>query len=200
MSKAKKPIVVMIAAVGTAGGNQKVIGDGKRLPWHLPKDLKFFRRVTINHTVIMGRKTYESFGKRALPKRKNIVITRNADYIAEGCSVYHSLQSALDACSDEKRVFIIGGGEIYSQAIKVADEIILTEILDQNQNDNLFPLFAGTIFFPEIDESIWKITRPGKQKFLASNKISALLNSQAKKKVSQRALYFRVVGYKRIKK
>ena len=83
----------MIAAVGTVGDNQKVIGDGKRLPWHLPKDLKFFRRVTINHTVIMGRKTYESFGKRALPKRKNIVITRNADYVAEGCSVYHSLQS-----------------------------------------------------------------------------------------------------------
>jgi dihydrofolate reductase len=193
---AKKPIIVMIAAVGTMPNNEKVIGDGDRLPWHLPRDLRFFRRVTLNHTVIMGRKTYESFGKRPLPKRNNIVITRNKNYVAEGCSVCHSIEQALELSKDKEKVYIIGGGEIYKQAKEFADEILLTEIIDENHNDNLFPLFHGTVFFPEIDESEWKLVRPGKKKFLASNKFPI---TKQKSKVSQRALYFRVVGYKRKK-
>src|SRR3972149_2251448 len=120
----KKPKVIIIAAVGPAPNNQRIIGDGNRLPWHLPRDLRFFRRVTINHTVIMGRKTYESFGKRPLPKRDNIVITRNVDYVANGCTVYHSLEEALSAVNDKEKVFIIGGGGIYRQEIKKLGEIL----------------------------------------------------------------------------
>jgi dihydrofolate reductase len=189
----KKPKVIIIAAVGPAPNNQRIIGDGNRLPWHLPRDLRFFRRVTINHTVIMGRKTYESFGKRPLPKRDNIVITRNLDYIAIGCTVYHSLEEALSAVKDKDKVFIIGGGDIYRQAMKFADEILLTEIIDKNKNLNLFPLFKGTVYFPEINENEWKLIRPGKLLYLASNKFPV----EKKQKLSQRALYFRVIGYKR---
>jgi dihydrofolate reductase len=189
----KKPKVIIIAAVGPAPNNKRIIGDGNRLPWHLPRDLRFFRRVTINHTVMMGRKTYESFGKRPLPKRDNIVITRNMNYIANGCTVYHSLEEALSAVKDKDKVFIIGGGDIYRQAMKFADEILLTEIIDKNKNLNLFPLFKGTVYFPEIDENEWKLTRPGKLLYLASNKFPV----EKKQKLSQRALYFRVIGYKR---
>ena len=145
----------------------------------------------------MGRKTFESFGKRPLPKRRNIVVTRNPDYVAEGCFVYHSLQDAVTASDNEKQVFIIGGGEIYTQAMEIADEIILTQIIDENKNENLFPLFTGTIFFPEIDNSKWALTRSGKRDFLASNKISKQLNPAAKKKVSQRGLFFRATRYER---
>lgn len=195
---AKIPKIIIIAAVGPSANDKKVIGDGKRLPWQLPKDLKFFRRVTLNHTVIMGRKTFESFHKKPLPKRRNIVITRNTDYSAEGCNVFHSLQEAIDTCSNEKQVFIIGGGEIYNQAMNIANGIILTEIIDENKNQNLFPLFSGTIFFPEIDESKWELTKLSKGKFLASSKVTKMLSSKVKKKLSQRALYFRVLRYKRI--
>ncbi len=186
----------MIAAVGTLSDNKKIIGDGDKLPWHLPRDLRFFRRVTLNHTVIMGRKTYESFGKRPLPKRNNIVITRNKNYIAEGCKVCHSIEEALELSKDQEKVYVIGGGEIYKQAKEFADEVLLTEIIDENYNQNLFPLFTGTVFFPEINESEWKIVRPGKKKFLAANKFPII---KQKSKVAQRALYFRVVGYKRKK-
>ena len=142
----------------------------------------------------MGRKTYESFGKRPLPKRNNIVITRNMDYVANGCTVYHSLEEALSAVSDKNKVFIIGGGDIYRQAMKYADEILLTEIIDKNKNLNLFPLFKGTVFFPEINENEWKLIRPGKLLYLASNKFPV----EKKQKLAQRALYFRIIGYKRI--
>lgn len=191
---AKKPIIVMIAAVGTMPNNQKVIGDGDRLPWHLPRDLRFFRRVTLNHTVIMGRKTYESFGKRPLPKRNNIVITRNKNYVAEGCTVCYSIEQAIELSKGEEKIYIIGGGEIYKQGKEFADEVLLTEIIDENHNDNLFPLFNGTVFFPEIEASDWVLVRMGKKKYLASNKFPIV---KQKLKVSQRALYFRVVGYKR---
>lgn len=191
----KKNRVIIIAAVGPGPNGKRVIGDGNKLPWHLPRDLRFFRRVTLNHTVIMGRKTYESFGKRPLPKRENIVITRNSDYQAPSCLVFHSLEKALEAVKDREEVFIIGGGEIYSQAMKYADEILLTEIIDKNPNLNLFPLFKGTIYFPDINENEWKLVRPGKQMFLASNKFPV----EKKQKISQRALYFRVVKYKKQK-
>lgn len=191
----KKNRVIIIAAVGPGPNGKRVIGDGNKLPWHLPRDLRFFRRVTLNHTVIMGRKTYESFGKRPLPKRENIVITRNSNYQAPSCLVFHSLEKALEAVKDREEVFIIGGGEIYSQAMKYADEILLTEIIDKNPNLNLFPLFKGTIYFPDINENEWKLVRPGKQMFLASNKFPV----EKKQKISQRALYFRVVKYKKQK-
>ncbi|OIR00960.1 dihydrofolate reductase [mine drainage metagenome] len=191
----KMPTVIMIAAVGQAANGKKIIGDDAKLPWHLPRDLRFFRRLTLGHTVVMGRKTFESFGKRPLPKRNNIVISRNKEYVAEGCKVFHSIQDAINNVSGEERIFIIGGGEIYTQSMKFADQIILTEIIDQNKNDNLFPLFYGNVFFPEIGED-WKIVKPGKQLFLASNKFPI---TQKKQKVAERALYFRVVWYKRKK-
>lgn len=191
----KKHRVIIIAAVGPGPNGKRVIGDGNKLPWHLPRDLRFFRRVTINHTVIMGRKTFESFGKRPLPKRENIVISRNNEYQAPSCLVFHSLEAALEAVKDREEVFIIGGGEIYSQAMKYADEILLTEIIDRNPNFNLFPLFKGTVYFPDINETEWKLVRPGKRIYLASNKFPV----EKKQKVSQRALYFRVVKYKKQK-
>ena len=104
-----------------------VIGNAGTMPWHIPEDLKHFKTVTTGAAVIMGRKTFESIG-RALPKRRNIVITRQPDYVAAGCTVVPSLDAALKAAGAEPRVFIIGGGEIYRQALPLADRLWITEI------------------------------------------------------------------------
>jgi dihydrofolate reductase len=129
--------------VATAQNN--VIGNDNDLIWHLPADLKHFKSVTSGSSILMGRKTYESIG-RPLPKRENIIITRQADLTIEGCVVANSLQEAIDKAKSEE-VFIIGGGEIYKQAIEIADKIYLTKIHQD---------FEGDTVFPEIDSSTWK--------------------------------------------
>ena len=136
----KISIVVAIAA-------NNAIGKDNQLLWRLPNDLKHFKQITSGHTIIMGRKTYDSVGK-PLPNRRNIVITRQNINI-DGCEVVKSLDSALALCADEPEVFIVGGAEIYKQAILLTDTIYLT-IVHHN--------FEGDTYFPEIKADEWKET------------------------------------------
>jgi dihydrofolate reductase len=113
-----------------------VIGNDNSLIWHLPADLKHFKNLTTNNTIVMGRKTYESIGK-ALPNRRNIIITRQEDYNPEDCEVVSSLEEALLLCAEN--CFIIGGGQIYKQSIDMADKIYLTLIDEEFEGDTYFP-------------------------------------------------------------
>ncbi len=111
-----------------AMSENRVIGKEGQLPWRLPEDLKRFRKITLGHPVIMGRKTFESIGK-ALPQRQNIVVTRQTDFFAEGVQVVHSLEAAIEACEGKcDELFVIGGAEIYRKAFPRIDCLYLTEI------------------------------------------------------------------------
>jgi dihydrofolate reductase len=137
--------VYLVAAVAANG----VIGADGKLPWRLPEDLKHFKALTLGHPVIMGRKTWESLGK-PLPGRENIVVTRAAGYDAPGASVASSLDGALALCAGEPTAFVIGGGELYAEALPVADGLVLTEI----QRD-----YAGDARFPPYDRAAWRETQ-----------------------------------------
>ena len=139
------PRVYLVAAVAANG----VIGANGRLPWHLPEDLRHFKSLTLGHPVIMGRRTWESLG-RALPGRENIVVTRAPGYQAPGASVAASLDAALALCAGEPTAFVIGGGELYAEALAVADGLVLTEI----QRD-----YPGDARFPDYDRSAWRETQ-----------------------------------------
>jgi len=139
------PRVYLVAAVAA----NRVIGANGKLPWHLPEDLKHFKTLTLGHPVVMGRKTWESLGK-ALPGRENIVVTRAPGYEAPGASVASSLDAALALCAGEPTVFVIGGGELYAEALSVADGLLLTEI----QRD-----YAGNARFPAYDRAAWRETQ-----------------------------------------
>ena len=139
------PRVYLVAAVAANG----VIGANGRLPWHLPEDLRHFKSLTLGHPVIMGRRTWESLG-RALPGRENIVVTRAPGYEAPGASVAASLDAALALCAGEPTAFVIGGGELYAEALAVADGLVLTEI----QRD-----YPGDARFPDYDRSAWRETQ-----------------------------------------
>ena len=132
-------MVSIIVAVAQNG----IIGDRNSLLWHISEDMRFFRRTTSGHPVIMGRKTFESFPKGALPGRRNIVVTRNISYTAPGIETASSVDDAVKMCEGAERAFIIGGGEIYRQALPVADCIELT-LIDAERPD------ADTRF-PDID-------------------------------------------------
>ena len=136
--------VTIIAAVAENG----VIGNKNKIPWRLPSDLKHFRKITIGHHIVMGRRTHESIG-RALDGRTNIVITRNKNYKSSGCIVVSSLDDALKAArkAKEKEVIVIGGGQIYIQAMPLADRIYLTRVKAN---------VAGDTYFPKIESSKWK--------------------------------------------
>ena len=124
-----------------------VIGKDNQLIWHLPNDLKHFRKLTTGNVVIMGRKTYQSIGK-PLPNRTNIIISRNQDFVAEGCMVVNSLTKAIEICPmPTENCFIIGGAEIYKHALELTNKIYLTEVHAEVEGDT---------FFPEIDATIWK--------------------------------------------
>jgi dihydrofolate reductase len=124
---------------------QRGIGINNALPWHLPEDLAHFKRTTSGHPIIMGRKTFESIG-RPLPNRRNIVITRNRDWHHEGAETVGSLEEALKLL-DGAEGYIIGGAQIFTEAMPVTDRLIVTEI------DHTFPCDT---FFPEIDKSVWQ--------------------------------------------
>ncbi len=132
----------MIAARAANG----VIGNAGDMPWHIPEDLKHFRTVTTGAAVIMGRKTFESIG-RPLPKRLNIVITRQENYAASGCTVVPNLAAALEAARASDRQIIIGGGEIYRQALSLADRLWITEIAASPKGDTTFP---------ELNDADWE--------------------------------------------
>ena len=141
----KFPTMTISAIVATAKNN--VIGKGNNIPWYLPADLKYFKRTTLGHHVIMGRKSYQSIG-RPLPKRTNVIVTRDPFFIASGCVVMHSLEEALAFAKNngEEEAFIIGGGEIYRQAMPLLEKLYLTEV-DLEVD--------GTVFFPKIKEEEW---------------------------------------------
>ncbi len=141
-----KPVLTLIAAVARHG----VIGMDNRLPWHLPADLKHFKELTTGHAVIMGRKTWESLPAkfRPLPGRRNIVVTRNDSFRAEGATVCTSLPDAIAAASGDE-AFVIGGAELYRAALPLADRLQLTEIDADYQGDTWFPL---------IDPGQWRET------------------------------------------
>ncbi|GLT22569.1 dihydrofolate reductase [Zoogloea oryzae] len=126
-----------------------MIGIDNRMPWHLPEDMKFFRETTRGKPVIMGRKTWESLPDafRPLPGRVNIVVSRNAAYPAVGATVVGSLPDALTAAGNADIVFVMGGAELYRQALPIADRLYLTEI-DAD--------FAGDAFFPELAKDDWR--------------------------------------------
>lgn len=140
----------MIISIIVAIGKNNEIGKDNGMLAHLPADLKYFKETTRGHTVIMGRKTFESLPKGALPNRRNIVITRNPHIRFEGAETVSSLDMALIRCRDESEVFIIGGGQIYAQALPIADKLYLTHIQAS------FP--DAEVFFPTIDYSQWQIT------------------------------------------
>lgn len=115
----------------------KAIGKNNQLLWHLPNDLKFFKKTTSGHTVIMGRKTYDSIGK-PLPNRRNIVISGNKDLKIEGAEICNSLQEAIDKCATENEVFIIGGAEIYRQAYPLTKRFYITQVHHSFDADTFF--------------------------------------------------------------
>jgi dihydrofolate reductase len=133
------PRISIIAAVARNG----VIGRDNRLPWHLPEDLKRFRALTMGHHVIMGRKTWESIG-RVLPGRTMVVVSRDPGYGVPGCLIAHSLEEALGLCGDDPEVFVIGGAEIYRQALPMAGRLYLTRIEQDVAGDTCFPSFDMT--------------------------------------------------------
>ena len=127
----------MISLIAAMGGN-RVIGNNNSMPWRLPKDLAYFKKLTLGNTVVMGRKTFESIGK-PLAGRKNIILTRDKGYTREGCLVVHSIEEALKEIKDEQESFIIGGGEIYSIFLPYANKLYITYIDHEFQGDTYFP-------------------------------------------------------------
>ncbi len=131
MKTAKISIIVAMA-------KNRVIGKDNDMPWHLPADLQHFRKMTLDKPIIMGRKTYESIG-RPLPKRHNIIVSRNMDYKVDGCDVVSSLGEAVEVAGEVDEVFIIGGGFLYDQTIDQADRLYLTFIDLEVDGDTHFP-------------------------------------------------------------
>jgi dihydrofolate reductase len=184
-----KAKIALIVAVAPGG----IIGYENKMPWHLPRDLRYFKRVTLGRSVIMGRNTFESLKCKALPNRKNIVVTRNQEYTAPGCEVVHSLKEAIDISGNVKRIFIIGGGKLYATAISLADEIFLTRIENKCRTGELFELFRGDTFFPEINESEWKEIYQGRR-------FSATRKMQDQTQIKDIGFYFQRFIYTRISK
>ncbi|MBR9919838.1 MAG: dihydrofolate reductase [Bacteroidetes bacterium] len=151
-----------ISAIVAAGKNN-VIGKDNEIPWYLPNDLKYFKRTTLNHHVIMGRKSFESIG-RPLPKRTNVVITRNAFFTASGVQVVHSIDEALHNAVNqgEHEAFIIGGGEIYKQSMPFWDRVYLTRVNIEMEGD---------AYFPELDPKEWKLVSEDPQQTDEKNEL-----------------------------
>lgn len=123
-----------------AMSRNRVIGKDNKLPWHLPADLAFFKKTTMGHTIVMGRKTYESIGK-PLPGRKNVILTGNPRFSAAGCTVIHSVEDALRLAQEEE-LFVIGGAEVFRLFFAVADKIYLTLLHHDIEGDTYFPEFS----------------------------------------------------------
>ena len=138
-------MMTIIAAVA----RNNAIGFENKLIYWLPNDLKRFKALTTGNTIIMGRKTFESLPKGALPNRRNIVLSRNSSFSAPGTEVFHSLSAALQTCRPDEEIFIIGGASLYQEALPQADRLCLTHIEDTPQK--------ADAFFPEINEQEWQI-------------------------------------------
>ena len=132
-----------------AMANNRVIGKDNDIPWYLPADLKYFKKITLGHHIIMGRKCFDSIG-RPLPKRTNVIVTRNPFYVSSGCLVTHSLEEALEVAEEnhETEAFIIGGAQIYELAMPIIDRLYLTEVDIE---------VSGDVLFPELDMEDWTL-------------------------------------------
>lgn len=137
----------MITIIAAVGKNNE-LGKNNDLIWHLPADLKRFKKVTTGHTIIMGRNTFESIGK-PLPNRRSVIITRNTSYQQEGCDVVHSLEAAIELIKDEDAAFIIGGAQIYKETIEkdLADQLDITQVHQE---------FDADVYFPKIATEAWE--------------------------------------------
>jgi dihydrofolate reductase len=136
-------MIILIAAVA----ENNALGKDNHLIWHLPNDFKRFKALTSGHYIIMGRKTFESFPK-PLPNRTHIIITRQKNHNYEGCLIASSIEKALAMAPHNEDIYVIGGGEIYKQAIHSADKIEITKVHSS---------FEADTYFPEIDHNIWKL-------------------------------------------
>lgn len=136
----------------TAMDKNRLIGNGAKIPWHLPADFAYFKETTTGHPIIMGRATFESIG-RPLPGRKNIVLTRG-DFSHEGVEVAHSFDEARALAKNDDEAFVIGGAQVYAQALPLADRLYITFV----DGD-----FTGDIFFPEVDWKEWREVKSEKR-------------------------------------
>lgn len=136
----------MELAIIVARAKNGVIGVNNTLPWHLPEDLKHFKTTTMGCPIIMGRNTWLSLG-RPLPGRRNLVVSRNPEFKAEGAETYTSLEDAIDACSGVEKAFIIGGAQIYDEALAYVDQLIITEVDIE---------VDGDAYFPNVDNMMWE--------------------------------------------
>ena len=140
----------MIAIIAAIDKNN-ALGFQNRLLFYLPNDLKRFKALTTGHTVVMGRKTFDSLPKGALPNRRNIVLSRSTKLVLPGAEVYASLEEALRHCADDEQVFIMGGASVYKQAMPLADRLYMTEI-DAEAAE-------ADVYFPAIDHELWHETK-----------------------------------------
>ena len=145
LSATATPRVSLVVAMGS----NRAIGAQGKLPWHIPEDLKRFKALTLGHPIVMGRKTYESIG-RLLPGRTSVIVTRERGYAVPGALVAHSLDEAIVQCTDAEEVFVIGGGELFSEALPRAQRIYLTHV-------DLAP--PADTFFPPLDPAHWREVR-----------------------------------------
>lgn len=130
----------------------RIIGRGGDLPWHLPEDLAFFKRTTSGHPIVMGRKTYESIG-RPLPKRQNIVLTRDRTWSAEGIDVIHDPADLQSLDLQDPHIFIIGGAQIYAAFLDLLDDLLVSHVLETHPGDTTFPPFTHLFPHHEVLES-----------------------------------------------
>ena len=135
--------ISMIAAMA----DNRVIGINNSLPWKLPNDMKWFRQNTLGKPIVMGRKTFESFGAKPLPGRTNIIISRDQNYTAEDCIVVHSIEEAINAADDAAEIMIIGGASFYEQMLPQADRLYLTFVHSK---------VTGDAWFPEWNKNEWR--------------------------------------------
>lgn len=130
-----------------AAADNNAIGKDNTMLWHLPNDFKYFKQNTIGHSIIMGRKTFESIGK-PLPERRNIVLTRDINFRSDEVDVANSIQEVLSYCRDEREIFIIGGADIYKQTLPLANRVLLTRV---------HGTWDADAYFPELPENEWKL-------------------------------------------
>ncbi|MBL8194838.1 MAG: dihydrofolate reductase [Blastocatellia bacterium] len=138
----------MSLSIIAAMSANRVIGINNTIPWKLPEDLKYFKKLTLGKSIIMGRKTFESIG-RALPSRENIVLTQQQTYQVQGVKVAHSLKEAIEL-AENPEIFIIGGAEIYKQSLPLVETVYLT-LIEKN--------FDGDAYFPKLDLKVWQLVQ-----------------------------------------
>jgi dihydrofolate reductase len=163
----------MIISIIVAVSQNNVIGKNNSLIWHISEDLKRFKSLTNGHTIIMGRKTYESLPIKPLPNRRNIIISSNKNLKFDNAETANSPENALKICENESEIFICGGAEIYKRFIPYANKIYFTSILKN---------FEGDTYFPEIDSDIWEIQSESEIKTDYKSNISFIFKDFIKKR------------------